>query len=224
MEKAFFIKRLKELLTLAHRIGKVYFGLKTAKELVSRGYKGFVILSKDVSPRVEREVFFMRKKGYNIYKIPFDKTELASWFDKRAVGVLFLPNTRLTFKIEKLLREYEKILPPLRGLKNGEVSSLETKGIRRAVRNRLQRIKKNSEGEFRIVRKGKYQSYGRFKTNYRPNSGCSKSSSSYGAGGERGSFRPKRGKGRKERGSEKRGRAGGTHGRGEKTKGIDGAP
>ena len=49
---------------------------------------------------MEREAFFIKKRGYNVYKIPVSKEELASWFDKGAVGVLFLPNTRLTFKIE----------------------------------------------------------------------------------------------------------------------------
>jgi ribosomal protein L7Ae-like RNA K-turn-binding protein len=203
-----FIKRIRELITLNHRIGKVYFGLKTAKELVSKGYKGFLILAEDVSPRVEREAFFIKKRGYNVYKIPVNKEELASWFDKGAVGVLFLPNTSLTFKIEKLLRENAKRLPPLRGLKNGEVSSLETKRVRRTIGNRLQRTEKDIKREFRFKRKGQYQSYGGPKTDHRPNNRGSKISSTRARGKRRNS--PSRGEQRGPRGENQRGNPRGT--------------
>jgi ribosomal protein L7Ae-like RNA K-turn-binding protein len=193
-----FLKRFKELVTFSYRTGKVHFGLKTAKELVSKGYRGFLVLAEDVSPRVEREAFFIKKRGYNVYKIPVSKEELASWFDKGAVGVLFLPNTRLTFKIEKLLGENAKKLPPLRGLKNGEVSNLETKRIRRTAGHRLQRTEKNLKGKFRFKRKGQYEGYGGPKANHRPNNRGSQiaPSRSGGKGGDSspsGSDRGKRG-------------------------------
>ncbi len=174
------IQAIRDGVTFSHRIGKVFFGLKTVKELVSRNFKGFVILSNDVSPRVLREASFLQKKGYNIYQIPIDKKTLGSWFGKGEVGVLFLPNHSLTFKIESLLKDFKKDFPPFsRGLKHKEVASLETKRIRGRTGNRLQKASSDIKGEFWSKRSRKYKGYRRPKTNYRPNSGGFKGSSSH---------------------------------------------
>ncbi|NPB04824.1 MAG: ribosomal L7Ae/L30e/S12e/Gadd45 family protein [Aquificae bacterium] len=142
-ERERFLKRLKELLTFTHRTGRVFFGLDTAKELVSRRYRGFLIVAADASPRVDREVSFFRKKGYNFYKLPVGKEELGSWFGKRTVGVLFLPNANLTYKIEQLLRDGRRWL-----LKPGEVEKLEAERVRRTAGRGLQKVKANFNRNF----------------------------------------------------------------------------
>jgi ribosomal protein L7Ae-like RNA K-turn-binding protein len=183
------LQRLKGLLTLTHRAGKLHFGLENAKMLTSKGYKGFIVFADDLSPRTERELEFISRKGYNIYKLKVDKKTLGSWFGKDTVGVIFLPNTRLTFKIENLLLEGEGgISHPRAGreTKSKEVKQLETKGIRRAVRNRLQKIEKNFEGRFRFKRSRQYKGYGRPQTDDRPGGGGSERASAARRGGKRG--------------------------------------
>ncbi len=174
------LEKVKNLLTLTHRAGKVYFGLTTAKDLIAKGFKGFLIIADDVSPRVERECSFFKKRGYNVYQIPVSKKNLGSWFGKGEVGLLFLPNHSLTFKIESLLKNFrfkKDSTPYGRGLKHKEVTSLETKRIRRRIGNRLQKTPSNIKGEFWSKRSGKHKGYRGFKANNRPHSGSVKNSS-----------------------------------------------
>jgi len=159
------LNQLKSLLTLAHKAGKVYFGLDTLKILSKKNYRGFAIVAEDISNRSLKELLFLATKGYNIYKLKgVDKKTLGSWFGKRTVGVIFLPNTKLTFKIENLLLKEGSEATPLDGgryRKSKEVKQLETQRICGTTGNRLQKIKKNTEGRFRFKRSGKHKGNGR---------------------------------------------------------------
>jgi hypothetical protein len=118
------------------------------------------LIAEDLSPRVKRELSFLKKRGYNIYELKVDKKTLGSWFGKDTVGVLFLPNTKLTFKIEKLLltdnslgNELPTSFAEVAGsTTNKEVDNLEAKRIRRATRPRFQSDKKNFKRRFRHKR------------------------------------------------------------------------
>lgn len=151
-------EQLKSLLTLAYRAGKVHFGWDNVKFFTRNRRKGFVIFTSDLSERMKRELRFIAAKGYNVYKLNIDKKTFGSWFGKETVGMLFLPNTKLTFKIENLLSEEGEKLHPVR--KSGgvsqhkEVEQLETQRVRRTIRNRLQKTPKNIKGKFRFKRQG----------------------------------------------------------------------
>ena len=181
---------LRNLLTLAYRAGKTKFGLQTAKELIARRYRGFILLADDISPRVKREAFFFQKRGYNVYKLPFDKKNLGTLFGKGEVGVLFLPNSSLTLKIENLLRDLKATFTPPANIKGGskpkEVTSLATEKIRGRKGYRLPTVEKNIKGEFRTKRSREYKGYRRFKADYRPDIGGFKGSSTRGNKGRKG--------------------------------------
>ncbi|MEO2153143.1 MAG: ribosomal L7Ae/L30e/S12e/Gadd45 family protein [Aquificota bacterium] len=154
------LETLKNLLGLVNRSGKITFGFDNVKWKTNKGFKGFILIAEDLSPRVKRELSFLKKRGYNIYELKVDKKTLGSWFGKDTVGVLFLPNTKLTFKIEKLLltdnslgNELPTSFAEVAGsTTNKEVDNLEAKRIRRATRPRFQSDKKNFKRRFRHKR------------------------------------------------------------------------
>jgi ribosomal protein L7Ae-like RNA K-turn-binding protein len=150
------MERLKELLTLAHRAKKTVLGWENVKDLTKRGYRGFVLLAEDISDRIKREAYFLTKKGYKIFLLKINKKNLASLLGKKGgnVGAIFLPNTKLTFKIEKLLLE-DRTLG--KKISRREVANLEVKRIHRTTRFRLQENKENFKGRVRSSRKGKYE-------------------------------------------------------------------
>jgi ribosomal protein L7Ae-like RNA K-turn-binding protein len=166
-EQKFLKEKLKQLLTLAYRIGKVKLGLEETKIYTNKRFKGFIIYPTDITPRVRKEINFLRKKSYKCFEIPFTKAELGNIFGKNgAVSILFLPNTQFTFKIEKLLR---KLSENKNSEQEGSNLGGKNKRIYRKTRRRLQSNKRNFKRTIWNKDKSQSKTYGGPQTNNRFN-------------------------------------------------------
>ena len=98
--------KLRGILGLARRAGKITFGSDAAVRDINEGRAGVVVIARDISVRTERIIqAACRQNGSKIVKVPLDKLELGHAIGRGETAIAAVTDKAFSARVLEICRD-----------------------------------------------------------------------------------------------------------------------